>query len=84
MLVCTMAPVGTGVLKAVDPSATVGATAGTSAVGVLPRWQASHCALMGEGMCALLPAGLVAGNTTAILSLLRRYQSLRHFDAVPL
>ena len=58
-----MSPVGVGVLNLVDPGVVTAAEALTRVDGVLPKWQVSHCALMGDGICPVVP-DVVAGNTT--------------------
>jgi len=54
------AVVGTGVAKS-EPGTDLVATAGTLALGVEPRWQASQ--VVDDGMCELAPTGVVLGMT---------------------
>jgi hypothetical protein len=56
-------PLGAGVAKAV-PGAVLVADAGSSPDGVVARWQLSQT--VDDGMCALGPAGLVAGMPTRL------------------
>ena len=60
-----IAAVGAGLRKAVPGPVALLATPGTSAAGVLPRWQLSH--LVALGRCDVAPGPLVLGITTILL-----------------
>jgi hypothetical protein len=61
--ICTV--VGTGVANAV-PGAVLVADAGTVPLGVEPRWQVSQ--VVDDGMCELVPTGVVGGMTTMLVT----------------